>query len=1017
MEHPQKTDEITQEDNQKANEIFISYRRADVEFTQKICGELERSGFTVWFDLNDIPPGAERFDDEIQRGIEGANAFLCILSPRYLASPYCMSELQEAARLKKKVVPIVLEKFDDLPTPPEIEKINWVYFTEHAKQKNPFEEAFPKVIQAIQSDYEHSREHTRLLLRAIDWQKNDKGLGYVLKGSELDKAERWQVAAADKIPPPTELHSEYILASRKDATRRQRNTITGVAVALVVSILLGTAAVFQWREAVKQAAISRSAELAAQSTELRDKNFQLSLLLGIEGYRTYDTLGTRKALLDATNGSLLRQALTLPQGSGVQGAFSPDGKTYASANEDHSISFWDVSNRKMIGQPLQGHRGAISALVFSNDGQMLVSAGCTVTETNSVCSSGEIRFWNVASQQIIGQPISGFGGGVRALALTPDGKTLATLYYHTITIESQTIINGDSIVLWDTTTHQPAQIQPQWPEGINRDQILGYTLSISQDGKTLAAAVSIIGSDGLIAGDDLILWDMETGRITEQIQTNDSETYTHLTSGANKIILSPDGNTIIVSDWWAGVTLWDVNSAAQITAGAGLQNTTTSIALSKNGKTLAVATFLQGGSFGQNEGVIEFRDTDSLKPIGSKLIGFHLDQINTMTFSPDGNSLFSGGQSQVNIWNSPGLSGYTSAPLGQLAVDESNNADPNNAMLMAFSPDGNTLAVNNGTNEISFWDTKTQTTSKIGLNAGNFVYSPDGGTIAAVNDKGIILWDVAKQQSVELPMDTSAVQGIALGPNAQSLISYNSASAEINIWDISNPDSFNRTKQSFAIGQGDQQAHLFGMALSPTGKIMAVSTGGGDDPHWSVSLWDMDTHKQIGAPVSTGHNDAYILQLEFSADGSILALSDGLTTTLWDVATHNPIGQPFGGGHPVLTSDNSTLALIAPPGVGVDYSAEVSVWDVATHQIIGQPLFDPHAVIGVAISPDGKTIASMGRGGEVTLWDLNPDSWVDLNCQRVGRNLTQAEWNQYGFTESYRKTCDQWPLEGDTTTE
>lgn len=217
------------EDTEKSNEIFISYRRDDVVFTQKLCDELEQAGFSVWFDLSDIPPGVERFDDEIQRGIEGAVSFICILSPRYLKSPYCLGELEEAVKLKKRVIPVVLEKLDNTDPPMQIPKgieyINWVYFTKHAGQENTFEESFPKLLQAIKSDYDHSREHTRLLVRAIDWQKNDKGKGYLLKGAELEKAERWQVAAAGKDPAPTELHGEYILASRKDATHRQHHQV------------------------------------------------------------------------------------------------------------------------------------------------------------------------------------------------------------------------------------------------------------------------------------------------------------------------------------------------------------------------------------------------------------------------------------------------------------------------------------------------------------------------------------------------------------------------------------------------------------------------------------------------------------------------------------------------------------------------------------------------------------------------------------------------------------------------
>ena len=204
------------EDVPISNEIFVSYRRADVEFTKRICEGLEQAEFTVWIDWDDIPPGLEGFTDEIRRGIEGANAFICILSPSYLESEYCLMELREAVRLRKRVIPIVLKKFEPMPTPEGIESINWVYFTPHAGQQNTFEDSFPKVIQAILADYEYAREHTKLLQRALDWQKNDFGKGYLLKETELEKAEIWQAGAAGKNPAPTELQGKFILASRKD---------------------------------------------------------------------------------------------------------------------------------------------------------------------------------------------------------------------------------------------------------------------------------------------------------------------------------------------------------------------------------------------------------------------------------------------------------------------------------------------------------------------------------------------------------------------------------------------------------------------------------------------------------------------------------------------------------------------------------------------------------------------------------------------------------------------------------
>lgn len=93
------------------SDVFLSYRRKDVDFAKKVDQALKATGREVWVDWEDIPPGVEGFSDEIQRGIEGANAMVAILSPNYIESEYCLMELREALKLKKRVIPIGLEKF------------------------------------------------------------------------------------------------------------------------------------------------------------------------------------------------------------------------------------------------------------------------------------------------------------------------------------------------------------------------------------------------------------------------------------------------------------------------------------------------------------------------------------------------------------------------------------------------------------------------------------------------------------------------------------------------------------------------------------------------------------------------------------------------------------------------------------------------------------------------------------------------------------------------------------------
>nr|MCU0514765.1 toll/interleukin-1 receptor domain-containing protein [Anaerolineae bacterium] len=211
------------------SDVFLSYRRKDVDFVKQLDAALKNTGREVWVDWEDIPPGVEGFADEIQRGIEGADAFMAVLSPSYLESEYCLMELREALKLKKKIIPVVYQKFDPLPPPDGIGHINWVYFTPHAGQANTFAEAFPKVVQALEADFTHIREHTRLLLRALDWDKHQRNGSFLLNGTEIEKAESWQVAASSKDPVPTQLHGEYILLSRRRQRQQQQRLLLVIA--------------------------------------------------------------------------------------------------------------------------------------------------------------------------------------------------------------------------------------------------------------------------------------------------------------------------------------------------------------------------------------------------------------------------------------------------------------------------------------------------------------------------------------------------------------------------------------------------------------------------------------------------------------------------------------------------------------------------------------------------------------------------------------------------------------------
>lgn len=250
------------------SDVFISYRRKNVEFVKRLDAAFKARGQEVWVDWEDIPPGSEGFSDDIKRGIEGADTFIAVLSPDYLESTYCVDlELGYALQLKKKIIPIVHQKFEGQPVPEGIGHINWVYFTPHAGQENVFEEAFQRVIQAMETDLDHVRNHTRLLLRAQEWEGTDKQRSFLLDGVEVEEAENWLTTAVNKDPAPTKLHSVYIHESRKAETRRQRVLLGVAGVAMIVLTVLAIAAIFLWFDASNQRENAENNLVLAQTNE------------------------------------------------------------------------------------------------------------------------------------------------------------------------------------------------------------------------------------------------------------------------------------------------------------------------------------------------------------------------------------------------------------------------------------------------------------------------------------------------------------------------------------------------------------------------------------------------------------------------------------------------------------------------------------------------------------------------------------------------------------------------------
>lgn len=226
--------------------VFLSYSRKDLATAERLRDRLIAAGFEAYLDKHDILPG-EPWQERLARLIETADTVAFLLSPDSVASPVVDWEVNEAERLAKRILPVVIRDADPEKVPGRLKRLNYVFI------RNAFEEAtgLAQLGTWLLTDIGWIREHTRLGVLAADWERGERSDALLLRGPPLAAAERWVSERPREAPEPTQLQRSFILAGRigeqariareqaQIARTRRAQRRTAVVLALMLAGVVG----------------------------------------------------------------------------------------------------------------------------------------------------------------------------------------------------------------------------------------------------------------------------------------------------------------------------------------------------------------------------------------------------------------------------------------------------------------------------------------------------------------------------------------------------------------------------------------------------------------------------------------------------------------------------------------------------------------------------------------------------------------------------------------------------------
>jgi WD40 repeat protein len=575
---------------------------------------------------------------------------------------------------------------------------------------------------------------------------------------------------------------------------------------------------------------------------------------------------TETEIARATNGLhppvRLRHAVQMDDGRTFRGhkgtvtacVYSCDATRILSASHDHTVREWDAATGRQL-RCFNGHTHWVTACAYSPDGTRVLSASW----------DGTVREWDVATTRELRRLAHG-GRRVSTCVYSPDGLNMLSG-------------SGTGMILWapeceSGTIHE-------WDAMTGRElwRLEGHAKDVT------ACAYSPDGKRALSASHDGTVreWDLVTRRELLCLEGH--------TGLVNACSYSPDGTRALSASDDKTTREWDLANGCELRRVEGHSATVLACAYSPEGTRMLSAS-------------VDYTVREWDAATGCELVRFegHSGPVRACAYSPDGSRILSASQDDtVREWDSKArrnqvplvahrgkVSGCACSPDGARVLSASHDCTlrewdaatgrelrrfeghGDRVMACAYSPDGKRIVSASHDHTLREWDVATGRELRR-LEGHDFwvlacAYSPDGKRVlSASHDYTVREWDLATRQELRCFVKaTRPAMACAYSPDGMRVLAALTDNT-LREWDAST----GRELQHF-----EGQVAGTACSYSPDGtRVLAALEDN------TVREWDAAPGRELRR--FEGHS-ACVTACSYSPDGNwILSASYDCTIRIW----------------------------------------------------------------------------------------------------------------------------------------